>query len=247
MSIASALGLGSNRKVRYAVVSLGDIVQEAMLPGIKHTGNSELVALVTGDAEKARGVGGQYGVTDVYGYEQFDDMLRSGKVDAIYLATPNWRHAEFAVPALQAGVHVLAEKPLEASLEAARSIVQAQKQSRARLMVAYRLHFEPATLATLDVVRSGDLGEVLYFTSTFIQPMDRANHRAQSGVKAGPIFDMGPYPINIARAMFGAEPEEVVSAVGVRHPDAGFSGDFDDTVMVVLRFPGNRFAQLFCF
>ena len=244
MSIASALGLTTDKKVRYAVVALGDIAQEAMLPGVKHTGNSEVTALVTGDPGKARGVGAQYGVSDVYGYEQFDALLRSGTVDALYLATPNWRHAEFAVPALRAGVHVLVEKPLETSLEAARAILDASTRSRAKLMTAYRLHFEPATLATLDVIRSGDLGEVLYFTSTFIQPMDRANHRALSGVKAGPIFDMGPYPVNAARLVFEAEPDEVVSAIGVRHSDAGFGGDFDDTVMVVLRFPGNRFAQM---
>ena len=243
MSIASALGFGPDEKVRYAVVALGDIAQEAMLPGVKHTGNSAVTALVTGDPEKARGVGAQYGVADVYRYEEFDAMLKSGTVDAIYLATPNWRHAEFAVPALRAGVHVLVEKPLETSLEAARAILDAQKAASAKLMAAYRLHFEPATLATVDLIRSGDLGDVLYFTSTFIQPMDRANHRARSGVKAGPIFDMGPYPVNAARLVFEAEPEEVVSAIGVRHPDAGFSGDFDDTVMVVLRFPGDRFAQ----
>ncbi len=165
MSIISALGLG--RKVRYAIVALGDIAQEAMLPGVGHTGNSEITALVTGDPEKARGVGKQYGVQDSYGYDQFEEMLRSGKVDAIYLATPNWRHAEFAIPALKAGIHVLVEKPLEVSTAKCRDILEAQKASRAKLMVAYRLHFEPATLDAIDRVRSGELGELLLFNSTF--------------------------------------------------------------------------------
>lgn len=183
MSIASALGLTSGKKVRYAFVALGDITQEAMLPGVKHTGNSEVVAFVTGDPEKARGVGEQYGVTDSYGYDQFGELLASGKIDAIYLATPNWRHAEFVIPALKAGIHVLVEKPLEVSTERCRQILDAQKTSSAKLMVAYRLHFEPATLATIDLVRSGQLGTLLTFTATFTRPSG-SRRRSQRTVSA---------------------------------------------------------------
>jgi predicted dehydrogenase len=72
--------------------------------------------------------------------------------------------------------------------------------------------------------------------------VDPENHRARNGVEAGPILDMAPYPLNAARYVFEAEPTDVVSAVGVRHPEAGL-GDFDDTVAVTLKFPGNRLAQ----
>jgi predicted dehydrogenase len=242
MSILSSLGLGSGKKVRYAVVALGDIAQEAMLPGVEHTGNSVVTAFVTGDPEKARALGRQYGVEHSYGYEQFEEMLHSGNVDAIYLATPNWRHAEFAVPALKAGIHVLVEKPLEVSIAKAREILDAQKGSTAKLMVAYRLHFEPATLSAIEQVRSGEFGNLLLFNSTFTQMVAPENHRAHSGNAAGPVFDMGPYPVNAARYLFGAEPTEVVSAVGTRHPEAGL-GEFDDTVAVTLRFPEGRIAQ----
>ena len=143
MTILSSLGLTSSKKVRYAMVALGDITQEAMLPGVSHTGNSEVAAFVTSDPEKAREVGRQYGVTQSYGYDGFDTLLRSGTIDAIYLATPNWRHAEFILPALAAGIHVLVEKPLEVSTIKAREIVEAARTSSAKLMVAYRLHFEP--------------------------------------------------------------------------------------------------------
>ncbi len=242
MSILSALGLEAARKVRYAMVALGDITQEAMLPGVAHTGNSEVVAFVTGDPEKARLVGRQYGVTASYGYAQFDEMLASGTVDAIYLATPNWRHAEFAVPALKAGIHVLVEKPLEVSTAKAQEILDAQKGSTAKLMVAYRLHFEPATLSLIDKIRAGDLGDLVLFSSVFAQMVDPDNHRARNGDEAGPVLDMGPYPVNAARYVFGDEPTEVASAIGTRHPEAGL-GAFDDTVAVTLRFPGARIAQ----
>lgn len=242
MSIKESLGLGSDKKVRYAIVALGDIAQEAMLPGVKHTGNSEVTAFVTSDPVKAREVGKQYDVSDCYSYEQFGDLLTSGKIDAIYVATPNWRHAEFIIPALRAGIHVLTEKPLEIDTTRCKQILDVQKSSGAKLMVAYRLHFEPATLSLIERIRSGELGTVHLFSSVFAQMVDPANHRGKSGDLAGPVLDMGPYPVNAARYVFGAEPTEVVCAIGTRHKESGL-GDFDDTVAVTLRFPEDRIAQ----
>ena len=113
MTLKEALGLGSAKKIRYAIVGLGDISQEDMMPGVEHTGNSEMTALVSSDPAKTARLAEKYGVKATYSYEQFNEAIHSGIFDAIYLATPNWRHAEFIVPALKAGIHVLAEKPLE--------------------------------------------------------------------------------------------------------------------------------------
>jgi predicted dehydrogenase len=242
MDIKEVLGLKSEKKVRYAVVALGDISQEAMLPGIKHTGNSELVALVTSDPDKAREVAAEYKVDAVYDYDRFPELLSSGTIDAIYLAMPNWRHAEFAIPALKAGIHVLVEKPLEVSVAKAQQLIDAQKESTAKLMVAYRLHFEPGTLDLIKTVRSGELGQVHFFSCAFAQVLDPKNHRNMNGDLAGPVMDMGPYPINAARNIFASEPIEVVSAVGSRHEGSQL-GDFDDTVAVTLRFPEGCLAQ----
>ena len=243
MGIKEVLGLDAEKKIRYAIVGLGDIAQEDMMPGVKHTGNSAITAFVTSDAEKARTLGDKYKVDAVFSYEQFENALASGTFDALYLATPNWRHAEFIVPALKAGIHVLTEKPLEVSTAKCQEILDAERNSSAKLMVAYRLHFEPATLDTIEKVRSGELGEVHLFASSFAQMVDPANHRAHAGNLAGPVLDMGPYPVNAARYIFGAEPTEVVSAVGSTHPEAGFASDFADTVAVTLRFPNECLAQ----
>ena len=243
MGIKEALGFGSEKKVRYAIVGLGDIAQEDMMPGVEHTGNSEMTALVTADSQKAQELGKKYDIQATYTYEQFGEALGSGTFDAIYLATPNWRHAEFIVPALQAGIHVLTEKPLEVSTAKCEEILAAEKVSSAKLMVAYRLHFEPGTLDTIEKVRSGKIGQVHTFASSFAQPLDASNHRAHSGKLAGPVLDMGPYPVNAARYIFSDEPIEVVSATGSKHPESGFDQDFADTVAVTLRFPGERLAQ----
>ena len=241
MGIVSALGLGG-RKIRYAIVGLGDIAQEALMPGVSHTGNSTVTALVSGDPAKLTKLGKRYGVKNLYSYEQFPALLASGEIDAIYLATPNWRHAEFAVPALEAGIHVLSEKPLDVSSEKARAIMAAAAKGKAQLMTAYRLHFEPGTLAAIDMVRDGKLGDLVTFSATFSQSLDPDNHRAKHGIVAGPLFDMGPYPINAIRYLFGQEPVAVESAVATRQASAGF-GDLDDTFAVVLRMPGDRLAS----
>jgi len=243
MGIKELIGMEADRKVRYAIVGLGDIAQEDMMPGFDHTGNSKITALVTSDAVKAEELGKKYDVEAVFTYDQFSEALASGTFDAIYLATPNWRHAEFIIPALEAGIHVLTEKPLEVSTAKCQEILGATASSSAKLMVAYRLHFEPATLDTIEHIRSGKLGKIHLFASTFSQLVDPNNHRVKNGELAGPVFDMGPYPVNAARYIFEDEPTEVASAIGTKHPESGFPQNFYDTVAVTLRFPNNKLAQ----
>ncbi len=231
----------SGPKVRYAVVGVGWIAQTAFLPGIEHTGNSELVALVTGHAEKAQKVGEKYGISAVYEYGEFDKLLKSGDIDAVYLATPNFDHVDLAVKTLNAGIHLLLEKPMAVSVAECERIIEASEKTNAKLMIAYRLHHEPGMLAALDTVRSGKLGQLRYFNSSFSQPVSGQNHRARNGYWAGPVPDMGPYPINTVRNLFGAEPIEVM-AMGVCTDAAKFT--MSDTVAVTLTFPGRRIATM---
>jgi predicted dehydrogenase len=230
------------RKVRYAVVGIGWISQTAFLPGVEHTGNSEVVAFVSGHEEKAARVGEKYGVSALYSYDEYDDLLASGTIDAVYLATPNFDHVDLAVRTLKAGLHLLLEKPMAVSVEECERIIAASDETGAKLMVAYRLHHEPGTLKAFEVARSGQLGHLRYFNSSFSQPVNYQNHRAKHGFWAGPVPDMGPYPINTVRNLFDAEPIEV-SAMGVRTDPERFR-NFDDQVAVNLRFPGDRLATM---
>ncbi|MBP0614969.1 Gfo/Idh/MocA family protein [Jiella mangrovi] len=225
-------------KIRYAVVGGGWISQAAFMPGVGQTSNSLMTAIVTGDKAKGAELGRQYGL-EVYGYDAYGAMLKSGKVDAVYVATPNFRHREFAEPALEAGIHVLLEKPMEASLEDAEAIEAAAKVSGAKLMIAYRLHCEPGTIAMVEAVRKGEIGKPRLFTSTFCQRVKATNHRATSGYWAGPVPDMGTYPINAVRNLFEAEPIEVMAFASKTERDLGC----DDTVSVILKFTEARQAS----
>lgn len=226
--------------VRYAVVGAGWISQAAFLPGVAYSGNSVVTALVTGDAAKAAALAQRYGIKHVHGYADYDQLLTSGDIDAIYLALPNDMHRQYALPALQRGIHVLLEKPMATSEADCEAMIEAARNGNAKLMIAYRLHFEPATLAAIELVRSGKLGRIRAFSAMFSQSVAPSNHRANHGYWAGPVSDMGVYPINAVRNLFGEEPVEV-SATGVRHPDLPFN--FDDTVSVTLRFADHRVAQ----
>jgi predicted dehydrogenase len=229
----------SGRKVRYAVVGGGWISQAAFMPGVAQTGNSEMTAIVTGDPQKAKALAEIYGLT-AFGYAHYRDALASDLFDAVYLALPNRMHKDYAVPALEAGCHVLLEKPMAVSVAECEAINAAAQASGAKLMIAYRLHFEPATLDAIARIRAGEIGEPRMFTATFGQAVEAGNHRAKQGYWAGPVPDMGTYPINAARNLFGEEPVEV-AALGSRRPDSPFT--FDGTVAVSLRFPSGRLAQ----
>jgi len=227
------------KKIRYAVVGVGWISQAAFLPGVEHTENSEVVALVTSDDLKAQRVGELYGIGQTYTYDEYDQMLQSGDVDAVYLATPNFDHVDLAVRTLNAGIHLLLEKPMAVSVAECERIIAASKNSGAKLMIAYRLHHEPGTLSALEVVRSHKLGKVRFFNSSFSQQVSGQNHRAKHGFWAGPVTDMGPYPLNAVRNLFGAEPVEVYASGVISDPQRF---DFEDTVSVTLKFEDARMA-----
>jgi glucose-fructose oxidoreductase len=230
---------GSKKKVRYAVVGGGQISQQAFMPGIARTDNSELAALVTGDPVKADKLAKLYGIK-AWSYEQYGELLRSGEIDAVYVATPNFLHLEYAVPALEAGIHVLLEKPMASSVEEAEAILAAQRKGAAKLMIAYRLHHEPGTVEMVTRARNGEFGDLRTFISTFAQNVSEKNSRGHNGYWGGPVPDMGTYPLNAVRNLFGQEPISV-HASGTKTPSRGFN--FHDTVAVTLRFPGERLAQ----
>lgn len=227
--------------VRYAVVGLGHIAQVAVLPAFGNARrNSRLVALVSGDTVKLRSLGRKYGAEQHYSYEQYDECLKSGAVDAVYIALPNHLHCEYAERAARAGVHVLCEKPMAMDEDECERMARAAREARVKLMVAYRLHFERANLEAMEVARSGRIGEPRLFTSTFCTPVVPGNIRVRRETGGGVLWDIGIYCINAARSLFRDEPLEVRAAT------AGILDEVEESVSAVLRFPNERLAAFGC-
>jgi predicted dehydrogenase len=121
----------SGKKIRYAVVGLDHLSQVAVLPGFKKAQNSELVAIVSGDAEKRRKIGKKYGLEQVYSYDDYEKALFS--VDAVYIVLPNHLHREYAVRAAKAAVHVLCEKPMAVTEKDCEAMIEAANANDVKL------------------------------------------------------------------------------------------------------------------
>lgn len=232
----------NKKTVKYAVVGLGHISQVAVLPGFKNAKNSELVALVSRDPEKQKKVAEQYNVEKVYSYEQYDECLSQG-IDAVYIALPNHLHRDYSVRALNAGVHVLCEKPMAVTVEECEQMLDAAEKNNRKLMVAYRLHLEKGNLQAIEWVKEDRIGDARFFGSEFAQQVAEHNVRVTENVAhgGGPIYDMGVYCINAARYLFQGEPTHVFASTG-NNGNPRFQKT-EEMTTVVLRFPEERVAS----
>jgi len=233
------------RSVRFAVIGQGYFAQAAVLPAFGQATGCELRAIFSKDETKLRALRRKYGVAAALGYDQYDDYLAAGEVDAIYIALPNDMHADYTVRAARAGVHVLCEKPIATSSRDAERMIAACADNDVKLMVAYRLHFESATLNAIERVRRGRIGRPRFISTTFAMQVENDNIRTRRARGGGPLLDLGIYCVNAARAFFRAEPTEVAAISATVRGDRRFK-EIDEQVMAVLRFPGERLAQLVC-
>lgn len=232
-------------KTRFAVIGLGNIAQVAVLPAFEHASERcELVALVSSDAQKLAELGQLYGVRHTGSYDELERILDEAQVDAAYIALPNVQHRRMTERCARAGVHVLCEKPMATSIEDCDAMIEVCDENDVKLMIAYRLHFEPANLHAIELASSGQLGELRFFSSIFGQQVREGDIRTRRDVGGGALFDMGVYCINAARYLFRDEPVEVF-AWQTDASDPRFEG-VDASTVAVVRFPGDRLAQLSC-
>jgi len=229
----------SSGPVRYAVVGLGHISQVAMLPAFAHARrNSRLTALVSDDATKLKTLSKKYRIRETYSYADYEACLEN--VDAVYIALPNSMHAEYAVRAAAKGVHVLCEKPMAVTAEECERMIEACRENRVKLMIAYRLHFEAINLQVVDLVRRGRIGEPKFFNSSFSFAVRPGNIRTKKDLGGGTLYDIGVYCINAARYVFRSEPKEVM-AISVNAGNTTLE-EIDESTGALLRFDGERIA-----
>lgn len=233
-------------KIRYAVVGLGYIAQIAVLPAFGHAKeNSELVGLISDDPKKLEKLSKKYKVDLTYSYENYEDCLRSGEIDAVYIALPNHMHHEYTIRAAEAGIHVLCEKPMAVTEQECEEMILAAEKNRIKLMIAYRLHFEKANLKTAEIANSGKIGDLRIFNSVFTMQVEEGNIRLQSPeMGGGTVYDIGIYCINAARYLFRDEPQEVF-AFSANNGEKRFE-QCDEMTSAVMKFPKERLASFTC-
>lgn len=208
--------LPENQKIGFAVVGLGKLALGEVLPAFGQCKSAKLAALVSGDPAKARRVAAQAGLSAdaIYDYDNYDRMAQDQRIQVVYVILPNSLHADYTVRAFKAGKHVLCEKPMATTVADCKAMIAAASAAQRKLMIAYRCFFEPKNLAAMRIMRSGELGRIVSFSSdngrpsTLDDPSDqwRLDGPLSGG---GALTDIGIYGINGARYLLNEEPVEV--------------------------------------
>jgi len=230
------------KQIGYAVVGLGDIAQ-AVLPAFAHAGEtSRLVAVCAGDRARAQAIAHEYRAA-AYHHDEFRQCLQREDVNAVFLASPNSMHAEFAVEAARAGVHVLCDKPMAVMADECRRMIRTSQSNRVKLMVTYRLGFHSAHARAIELVRSGAIGTPKTISSDYTLRIDDPDDpRLQRRLGGGSVYDLGVSCIHAARTLFDSEPAQVMAMTARTSRRHG--GDVDDGTVALIRFPDERLAHL---
>ncbi|MGI3778169.1 MAG: Gfo/Idh/MocA family protein [Janthinobacterium lividum] len=234
------------KRLGVAVVGLGHLSLEQIIPGFASSKNVRLAALVSGERDKARAIAAQHGVDEknLYDYAGFDRLKDNPDVDIVYIVLPNAMHAEFTQRAAQAGKHVLCEKPMATSVADAQRMVDACRAANRKLMIAYRLQYNPVHRQLITMTRAQEFGPVRVIQAANGQN-DAANgqwrqNRAMAG--GGSLPDVGLYCLNAFRYLTGEEPIEVTGQLTQPKDDPRFR-EIEDVCAFTLRFPSGILAS----
>lgn len=231
------------QRVGYALVGLGKLTVEEILPATRTSEHSYVAALVTGEEDKGEAFARALGLTpnDVYTYDDFEKLGQRDDIEAVYIVLPNNLHREYALRAAKMGKHVLCEKPLAGSVEDAQAMVDACREAGVLLMTAYRCQYTPEHWWVREAVQSGKLGNLKVLSSVRTQVQGQNWRLKEALAGGGPLFDIGIYPLNMFRFLLGTEPQWVFA---VSQPMADASVDVEETVSFMLGFEGGIVANI---
>lgn len=239
-----------DRRVGWAVVGLGDYAQGYVLPALARSRRSRAVALVSGNADKAKAVAARFGVGEnaLYGYDTMGRLAENDAVGVVYIVTANATHADLTVKAFEAGKHVFCEKPMANSPAECQRMIDAAKAAGRKLMIAYRAHWEPHNLRAKEMLDAGELGTVWFASSDHHRPLDpalpRDRWRMQRSVAGGgSLVDIGIYSLNGLQWFLGESPSAVAATMHAPPDDPRFA-EIENVFTAELAFPSGRRATI---
>ena len=223
--------------VRWGLLSTARI-NHAILTGARQSERTEVVAVASRDQSRANAYASERGLERAYG--SYEALLEDDEIDVVYNSLPNSLHVEWTIRALDAGKHVLCEKPLDRRVEAVERAFDAAERNGRLLMEAFMYRHHPQTKKAAELVRDGAVGEVRQLRSLFsFMLTDESDVRMLPELDGGALMDLGCYCISMQRLLAG-EPELVFGRqrLGGGGVDVGFAG--------VLQFPGDVFGEFHC-
>jgi len=209
-------------KLRWGVMGAAKIAMQHVVPAMQAGQHGRVEAIASRNLAKAEEAARWRGIPRAYG--SYEALLAADDVDAVYIPLPNHLHVPWAIKALEAGKHVLCEKPLGLDADEARALQAAAGQHpELRAMEAFMYRFHPQWQRAVEIVATGDVGTVHTIQSFFsYHNVDPGNIRNQAKMGGGALMDIGCYCISLARFLYRAEPRRVVSHV---QRDAEFGTD----------------------
>ena len=232
------------KTVGFALVGIGTLTMGQLLPAFAKCKLARPVALVSGHPEKAREQADKYGIDrkNIYNYENVDSIKDNPAVDVVYVVLPNGMHAEYTIRAAKAGKHVLCEKPMANTVAECQAMIDACAAAKRKLMIAYRLHYEPLTQKAIELARG--VGTIKQITAeggfNIGDPTQwRLNRKLAGG---GSLMDIGIYALNAVRYLSGQEPIEVF-ATSYATPDDPRFKEVEETIAFELRFASGLVAS----
>jgi len=234
------------RKIGWAIVGLGNLAINQILPAFAKCEKSKVVALVSGHPDKAAKLAARYGVGPkaIYNYQNYDTLKDNPEVDVIYVVLPNSMHAEYTIRGHQAGKHVLSEKPMANTPGDCQAMIDAAKKAGKKLMVAYRCRYEPFNKEMIRMAREQELGPVKVIVAdhgfNIGNPTQWRLKREFAG--GGSLMDIGIYSLQAARYITGEEPVEINAMTYTTPGDERFK-EVEETINFQLRFPSGILAN----
>ncbi|MGB7729848.1 MAG: Gfo/Idh/MocA family oxidoreductase [Candidatus Acidiferrum sp.] len=234
------------KKMGWAIVGLGSLSINQILPAFAKCEKSKPVAFVSGHPDKANKLAARYGIDpkNIYNYQNYDSIKNNPEVDIIYIVLPNCMHAEYTIRGFQAGKNVLTEKPMACHPADCQKMIDAGRQAGKKLMVAYRCRYEPYNQEAIRMARSGELGltQVIVADMGFNigNPDQWRLKKDLSG--GGSLMDIGIYGLNASRYLTGEEPVEINAMMYSAPNDPRFK-EVEETINFQLRFPSGVLAN----
>ncbi|OZI09043.1 glucose-fructose oxidoreductase [Siphonobacter sp. BAB-5385] len=231
--------------LRVAIMGLGGYgsrVAEAM----QSSKMAKLVGVISGTPSKIKDWQSKYKIPEknCYNYENFDQIKNNADIDAVYVITPNALHHNQVIRVAKAGKHVICEKPMAINAKEGQEMVEACKKANVKLLVGYRMHFEPHTLEIVRMRKAGELGKITFFQGlSGFKIGDPSQWRMNKQLAGGgAMMDIGIYAINGSRYMVGEEPIWVTAQETKTDPQK-FKEGVDETITFQLGFPGGAVAS----
>jgi predicted dehydrogenase len=234
------------KKMGWAIVGLGNLSINQILPAFAKCEKSKPVAFVSGHPDKANKLAARYGVNpkNIYNYQNYDSIKDNPEVDIIYIVLPNSMHAEYTIRGFQAGKNVLTEKPMACTPADCQKMIDAGHQARKKLMVAYRCRYEPYNVEAIRMARSGELGptQVILADAGFSAGDPNQWRLKKDMAGGGSLMDIGIYSLNASRYLSGEEPVEINAMIYSALGDPRFK-EVEENVNFQLRFPSGALAN----